>query len=838
MHLSEDDIRTKVVNEWLKSCGLSYNQILIEKTIKIQLGRGVKTINSRTDILIRNEKRQNLIIIEVKKPTHKIVDADKKQALSYARSLIDGIAPFTILTNGNKSYLYDSVTGDLINDKAIPSNHPHIISNFIATGNSIITRMEALEYLISLSEENLLAFCKAQVEDRLKCLKGTDLNCGKKYIPQLYVERRKIYDDLKLKIFGDIQKSIKPRNLVLIVGPPQQGKTCFVCNSVERLLIDKHPVLFFPAINLTKGLIKSIQEDLEWTFNETLSETHCIKKLNEIGKKVKKKLLIFVDGWNEMEREAIHINEECKKLGLDYITIVISTTSPSLQRLLRDSSDNPTYISEKTNINSPQLKKLISEPLVDTSKLGIVQIGKFNETETNLAKQLYSKTYNVTFSEEHMMLSDPFYIRIASEQYANSEIPDKITKTQLIRNSLINKGRRRGVSDINLLSGLNELAEYFLKGGRPLSILNIPSKFQNEKQLNLWVESAILTLVHSEQEPSLDFYYTHDLDFSIGELYRNWSKSLNQRNENNITKELLDSTSTETGRSALRWFLGLPENSDILKNIFKTIQFNSCFDTLYGKILSESIVKQVTLNNQIGFEWLEDYLDKLLALETNSNSHIGELPELIFSFLMSFDWEKKPESYKFWMSLLIKYDDSIDELGFHECYIHQVYGETIERFDGHLDTSLDVDLFELFLFDLDIDVVNRAGYFLAYACPYYYLEKLIPKLAKNYVNKLDDLQGVLEYTCPQIINQIMDNYYGGMCPGWLSSVENGSEEIKEEFFNQKRIWFPVMKLIETNSNLYKLIKTHLTELRDYAQISLEDDDKIPFRDPNQLNFNF
>ncbi len=70
--LSEDDIRTKIVYQWLKGCGLNDTDIFIEYSINIRLGKGIKTIHSRTDMLVKNSQGMNLLIVEVKRPTTKI----------------------------------------------------------------------------------------------------------------------------------------------------------------------------------------------------------------------------------------------------------------------------------------------------------------------------------------------------------------------------------------------------------------------------------------------------------------------------------------------------------------------------------------------------------------------------------------------------------------------------------------------------------------------------------------------------------------------------------------------------------------------------------------------
>lgn len=206
-HLSEDDIRTKVVYQWLKNCGFSDMDICIEYSINLRLGRGIQKINSRTDVLVKSVNGLNLLIVEVKRPNHSLNEEDKKQALSYARSLAEGgIAPFTILTNGSNVLIYDSVTGNEIIGETISADHPHVKNGFRVSGNSLLAKAEALEYLISISPENLLTFCRAQVEYRTKLIKGDDIFSGKKYIPQLYVKRSKTREELDKKLFGDDKK--------------------------------------------------------------------------------------------------------------------------------------------------------------------------------------------------------------------------------------------------------------------------------------------------------------------------------------------------------------------------------------------------------------------------------------------------------------------------------------------------------------------------------------------------------------------------------------------------------------------------------------------------------
>lgn len=331
MYLSEDDIRTKVVYEWLKNCGLSLDDILIEYSLKLHFGKTTKTFHPRTDVLVKSSiSGQNLIIVEVKSEDHKLDDVDILQAISYACALKDGIAPFTILTNGIESRLFDSVTRKEINNSSIPINHEYILNGFLPTSEGIEAKREAAEYLISLSFENLKTFCVSQIEDKISVLKGNDIFSGKKYIPSLYIERKKPQADLRKKLFE------KNERLLLVLGNPQQGKTCFVCSTVEKLIEENHLCLFYPAINLRQGLLSAIKDDFSWCFRDDLSISQLIRRIERLCNKYDKKFYIFIDGWDEMVKPALELNEECKRLSLENISIIISLTIPSLDRLLID----------------------------------------------------------------------------------------------------------------------------------------------------------------------------------------------------------------------------------------------------------------------------------------------------------------------------------------------------------------------------------------------------------------------------------------------------------------------------------------------------------------------
>ncbi len=75
--MNEAEICAKVVDQWLRDHGFTIDQILLEKTFKIRLGRGVHIVGAgstagseelyaRSDDLVRAGDGRNLLIIEAK----------------------------------------------------------------------------------------------------------------------------------------------------------------------------------------------------------------------------------------------------------------------------------------------------------------------------------------------------------------------------------------------------------------------------------------------------------------------------------------------------------------------------------------------------------------------------------------------------------------------------------------------------------------------------------------------------------------------------------------------------------------------------------------------------
>jgi hypothetical protein len=830
MLLSEDDVRTKVVYEWLKECSIEPNEIHVEFTIKIRLGRGTRVINSRTDILVQNSNGENLLIIEVKKADHHLHPDDKLQALSYARALAEGgIAPFTILTNGNDTLIFDSVSGEEISGNAVQSSHKYVKNQFKVTGNALNAYSEALNYLISVSEENLLEFCKGQAEFRMSLLKSDDLFSGKKYIPQTYVDRLAPKKELYDKLFT----GKKTWDVLLVTGPPQHGKTSFVCNIIDTYQSKNIPSLFYPAISLKEGLLNALIDDFQWSFNSNFSIVQIAQRLNSILERSNQHLIIVIDGWNEMFNTPLRLNEECRRLNSGRIKVVISSTSASLERMLYDGAGNPEFVGSTVKLTKDQIRKLCSEPLQSTKDLGVLQIGKFNSEEIVEAKSKYEKAFNVRFEEGGNLPRDPYYLRLASEQYANGIVPAFANRSSLIHKSLISKGNRSRIEELELQRGLVALSEVLYKHDSPIKVVSIPELF-NSDQLRRWCEAAILQELKNETSTEIDFYYSHDRDYSVAILYREWHNLLQEKTEvSRIIDELQEAIKTEVGRSALQWFLSCPDYLEHLQAVFSVIS-----DTTYDELLDiliQPILNQVNLSNKLDFGWLEKYLTTLINIERNRGIEESKIVELIYAYILTLDKVKNKDHFEFWMSVLLKYDTSLEDLGIEECYVAQIFECEIEGYDIYYTSDLDIEFFERLILHNDNEVASRAALYLVYTAPYGYMENVVG-YRKKLLDHGRDYEAILACACNQLIYHLDDYYYGTYCKGILIEAEDGEEEIQEEYFKLKPFAIPIIASYG-DDGIGGYLSQLLNEIRIKAAIE-ESDNESDFEDPNQLKFNF
>jgi len=435
---NEEDVKFKVVYPFLEDLGILKDEVVFENKFEFRLGTNVFKVRGKdkkkalgfSDILCRKDD-QNLFIIEVKDSTIVISQDDIDQAISYAR-LVNPIAPFSIVTNGIETKVYDTITKkDLTGTKISESSDYWANGLKLSLEEELRQRFLAIQSFIGYSEENTVAFSQSQVNARISTLKGDKRNLHKKYISELYLSIPYLENQFEQFILGNSQ-------LFPIIGESGVGKSNAVCYLTERHL-NKHVVFFFNGSELTKSILHSIKEDCNWFFSPTLEEEEVLSKLLYLTND-ERKLLIFIDAIDEII--ATNINLELNELArrikkYPNIKICISCKSNEWQNFLSikgnpssiiDVIYNPTDI-EGIAVKEPEHKKL---------NYGI-ELLRFNNDEIEKLDILYRNIYGYKGTLNNEVKNElrlGFTLRTFATVFENIEVPKNLNDAKLFEEYL------------------------------------------------------------------------------------------------------------------------------------------------------------------------------------------------------------------------------------------------------------------------------------------------------------------------------------------------------------------------------------------------------------------
>ncbi|MBL4669660.1 MAG: type I restriction enzyme HsdR N-terminal domain-containing protein, partial [Flavobacteriales bacterium] len=349
----------------------------MERSFTIRLGKTKHPINGRLDILCtRNGK--NLFIIELKNDSLDITQDDRDQGISYARLLPD-IAPFTIITNGKITKIYDSITREELTGSNISEQSSFWKNNCtLSTDIDLKIRHEALKNFISFSPDNLKQFCEGQVRDRMGPIIGGINEVGKKYIEELYIQRQ----DLQTSFNKFIDSDASTFGLVGIAGA---GKTNAMC-SLALQSLENNFVFFYNAPLINKSPLEHIAQDLNLVFSSANESSVILKKLDELGRFVGKSVLIFIDAIDESTFPNISLELSEIALAarnLDNVKICISCKSNIWSHFL-GKGDTNNHLYEELNKYHNGIGQLDNLP-------GFL-LEDFNDQEIEVVIALYKKT--------------------------------------------------------------------------------------------------------------------------------------------------------------------------------------------------------------------------------------------------------------------------------------------------------------------------------------------------------------------------------------------------------------------------------------------------------------
>lgn len=386
--MNEEEIKIKYILPWLTGTGVRNDEIQLERSFNLKIGRNTVVIGSRDrerdsvgarlDILVRRGDR-NLLIVETKAEELALTDDDRDQAISYAR-LVHPIAPYAVVTNGREFRLYDCLTKERIEPSEISVRG-------INASFPIHAIEEAQELFLCSSKENLLSFCQTQIDREMALIKGSLSELNKKYIPELHITRETVS-----KAIEGLPLSNKPG--LILIGESGRGKTCDICWAVEQLQQNGQPVLFFNGLHIERDIVHAIATEFCWAFGGTDNEITTLKRLARLSRGGT--LIVVVDGIDEWisPSRAQHLSQLIAAAETEKFKLILGCKSSVVNEFLAIRG-------------TPTHTKRLAE---------VVEIPTFSDREFFGAIEKYRRAYAFTGAFEDEVLQEakenPFLLRV------------------------------------------------------------------------------------------------------------------------------------------------------------------------------------------------------------------------------------------------------------------------------------------------------------------------------------------------------------------------------------------------------------------------------------------
>ncbi len=547
---TEEDIKAKLLLPYLKDLGIDVSEIQLEDSFSIRLGRNIHKTGF-SDILCKRHGK-NLFIIELKKDSSSINQDDIDQGISYARLLRDDIAPFTIITNGKETKIFDSVSRNELSGHSISSQSAFWKNDYtLSIQDDLRIRYEALRNFIALSPENLKLFCKSQIIDRMGTLIGDIDSPYSKFVKDLHIQRKDLQNEFK--------NFITSKNSIFgLIGSAGVGKTSAICSLALQNVENKF--VFFYNSSLIKSPLESISQDLNITFSSRTETDVVLKKLNELGRYANKSILLFIDAVDESTNTniAIELSEVALlSKNLDNIKIVVSCKTNIWSSILRE-KNNPTHLYEelrKTHKISNESENLPGFLLTD-----------FTDDELHEILPVYQKAFNFKGQISNSILSElrnGFFLKIFSEVYSGKKVPEKINDKDLINKYLKQSLSKTSISALSWWRILSAIGKIILNHE-----YNSREAFDDEgldaihllEKLNFSLDEGIpedlfsrniLIKSNNDDSYNVSFYYSKIRDYII--CYHSYK--LNQLNNTAFYKVLGDFYQNHVGISAIDFYV-------------------------------------------------------------------------------------------------------------------------------------------------------------------------------------------------------------------------------------------------------------------------------------------
>jgi len=490
--VNEEEIKIKYVLPWLEQAGVDVSDLQFEKTFSVRIGRQViqtseirETATGRLDILVRRGER-NLCIVETKAGNLALTDADRDQAISYAR-LVHPVAPYAIVTNGSEYRLYDSLSKTRVEPSTIRIQGFEIV---LPDADLI----EAQKIFLNLNPANLAAFCQRQVNGELQLVKGS-VSDGRKYVSELHVPRATIQQEIEKFYKG-------PMPGLVLVGESGLGKTCEICSIVDSLLMSGKPVLFFNGFSLEGDVLSAIANEFSWVFNGGDLSIQVVKRLETcVGQTYLTIVIDAIDEWR-FEEKINHFASLLKAVEHRKIKLLVSCKGSAIEPFLTQRGNQTATKSLTVRVDVPTFSPAEFFEAVKKYRQAYKFSGGFEDAVLDQARKnpyLLRVLFDVAqgSSSQHLTFSSADFF---SEYYKRSV--EKTADAHQAGNTL------KGVARLLYQANQEWIAEDDLRNALGLTV--------NERIMDELFEFGMLVRSSdSTEESAISFYFQQFRDYII-----------------------------------------------------------------------------------------------------------------------------------------------------------------------------------------------------------------------------------------------------------------------------------------------------------------------------------
>lgn len=514
--MNEEEIKIKTILPFLNNLGFTNDDLEFEESFRIKAGRNTfiidntketNTINPRLDILVKDKiSQKNLFVLEIKSDQTQIGSEDIDQAISYSR-LVHPMAPFSIITNGKETRIFDTITKkeiiDHFDDIKLTSENNEIKLD-------IDIYYDALSNFLGYSEDNLRNFIQHEYQLNTKNVRGSIEEKNKIYIDDIYVPSEKLnrvfenFINHEKKVFG-------------LVGISGMGKTCWMCNTAEKLIANSTPLFYYNFKEIKNGIFSDITNDLNWSedISPVLNEYAAINRLLKMFNK--SKIYIFLDGLDERrhENDMAIIEEFVKQIHNRNIKLVVTCKIYDWKKFIRSNRtvtkfSDELYSGNENNYNKNEedrYKGIILSELEDNQlSLIIEKSRKFYDYHGKIQTTLY-----------HEFKRNPFLLRVAFS-YASKKKIEYLNNTikelyELYIEELLSPISNKALSKYFLIEITRRFYEQntpFVTLGQVINIPNFDSGYFDE-----YLRWNILNKREINGEEIIEFYFSKLRDYLI-----------------------------------------------------------------------------------------------------------------------------------------------------------------------------------------------------------------------------------------------------------------------------------------------------------------------------------